>query len=107
VKCLPPQNKPETAEVRICNQYLKVELAETPRQTAVLALGGIAHGAVLMATGIKPGAHKFAHAAKHQLATGHLLFDSYHCSRYNTNTKRLTESAFHDVFTAIRAHLNS
>ena len=91
----------------MCNQYLKVELAESTRQTVILALGGIAHGAVLMAAGIKPSAHKFGHAAKHQLATGHLLFDSYHCSRYNTNTKRLTESAFHDVFAAIRAHLNS
>jgi uracil-DNA glycosylase len=107
VKCLPPQNKPEGAEVRICNQFLKMELAETPRQTAILALGGIAHGAVLMAAGVKPAAHKFGHAAKHHLASGHVLFDSYHCSRYNTNTKRLTEGAFHDVFAAIRAHLNS
>ncbi len=107
VKCLPPQNKPETSEIRVCNQFLKAELAGTPRQTAILALGGIAHNAVLMASGLRPGAHKFGHAAKHQLANGHVLFDSYHCSRYNTNTRRLTESAFHDVFAAIRAHLNS
>ena len=107
VKCLPPQNKPETSEIRVCNQFLQAELAGTPRQTAILALGGIAHGAVLMAFGLKHGAHKFGHGAKHQLASGHLLFDSYHCSRYNTNTRRLTESAFHDVFAAIRAHLNS
>ena len=107
VKCLPPQNKPDMSEIRICNQFLRAELAGTVRQTVILALGGIAHGAVLMAAGLKPGAHKFGHAAKHHLASGHVLFDSYHCSRYNTNTRRLTESMFHDVFGAIRAHLNS
>ena len=107
VKCLPPQNKPDTSEVRICNQFLKAELAESPCQTAILALGGIAHGAVLMATGITPVTHKFGHGARHQLASGHVLFDSYHCSRYNLNTRRLTENAFHAVFAAIRAHLNS
>lgn len=106
VKCLPPQNKPVTTEIRTCNQFLRTEIAETPRQTIILTLGGIAHGAVLMATGLKAGAHKFGHGAKHQLASGHVLFNSYHCSRYNTNTRRLTEITFHDVFAAIRAHLN-
>ena len=106
VKCLPPQNKPETAEIRTCNRFLQTELTETPRQTAILSLGGIAHAAVLMATGLKLSAHKFGHGARHRLASGHVLFNSYHCSRYNTNTRRLTESAFHDVFTAIRVHLN-
>ncbi len=107
VKCLPPQNKPEPSEIGICNQYLRQEMADTPRQTVVLALGGIAHGAVLMAAGMKKSAHKFGHGAKHQLVTGHLLFNSYHCSRYNTNTRRLTEDTFHDVFKAIRNHLDS
>lgn len=107
VKCLPPQNKPETSEIRICNQFLRAEVTATPRETVILSLGGIAHGAVLMANGLKLSTHKFSHGAKHQLASGHVLFNSYHCSRYNTNTRRLTERAFHDVFTAIRAHLNS
>ena len=106
VKCLPPQNKPLTAEIRTCNQFLRAELAETPRQTVILTLGGIAHVAVLMAAGLKASTHKFGHGAKHQLASGHVLFNSYHCSRYNTDTRRLTESAFHDVFAAIHSHLN-
>lgn len=107
VKCLPPKNKPDTAEIRVCNKFLRAELAGTARQTVILALGGIAHSAVLMAAGIRSGAYKFEHGAVHQLASGHVLFDSYHCSRYNTNTRRLTESMFHDVFTAIRTRLNS
>ena len=105
VKCLPPQNKPETSEILVCNQFLREELAGTPRQTVILALGGIAHGAVLMATGLKKSAHKFAHGAQHLLPGGQVLFNSYHCSRYNTNTRRLTEQTFHDVFTAVTNHL--
>ena len=105
VKCLPPQNKPETSEIAVCNQFLRAELAGTPRQTVILALGGIAHGAVLMATGLKKSAHKFGHGAQHLLPGGQVLFNSYHCSRYNTNTRRLTEKTFHDVFTAIQSHL--
>lgn len=103
VKCLPPQNKPETSEIRQCNGYLAAELAaQTPR--AILALGTIAHQAVLMAFGLKAKAHPFAHGARHQLAlpsspgTRVWLHDSYHCSRYNTNTRRLTEAMFHQVF---------
>jgi uracil-DNA glycosylase len=107
VKCLPPQNKPVSAEIRTCNQYLRAELAATPRRSVILTLGGIAHAAVLMASGLKASAHKFGHGAKHQLASGHVLFNSYHCSRYNTNTRRLTESTFHDVFAAIREHMVS
>lgn len=107
VKCLPPQNKPESSEIRTCNQFLRVEIAAVPRQTAILTLGGIAHGAVLYAAGLKPGAHKFGHGSRHELPSGHVLFNSYHCSRYNTNTRRLTESAFHEVFVAIRAYLNA
>ena len=107
VKCLPPQNKPEPSEIRTCNQFLRVELAATPRQTVILALGGIAHGAVLLAAGLRPSAHKFGHGAKHHLENGQVLFNSYHCSRYNTNTRRLTEAGFHEVFVAIRAQLCS
>ncbi|MCY7389143.1 MAG: uracil-DNA glycosylase [Burkholderiales bacterium] len=107
VKCLPPQNKPNTSEIRVCNQYLRSELAGTAPQSVILALGGIAHSAVLMAAGLKPSAIKFAHGARHFLAGDRVLFDSYHCSRYNINTRRLTESMFHDVFQAICADLNS
>ena len=107
VKCLPPQNKPDMSEIRTCNQFLRVEMAAISSRTAILSLGGIAHGAVLKAAGLKPSAHKFGHGSKHNLVSGHMLFNSYHCSRYNTNTRRLTESAFHEVFVAIRMHLNS
>ena len=105
VKCLPPKNKPDAAEIRTCNQFLRAEVAQTSRRTVILALGGIAHGAVLLALGCKAGTHKFSHGAKHHLENGHFLFDSYHCSRYNINTRRLSESTFQDVFAAIRAHL--
>jgi uracil-DNA glycosylase len=107
VKCLPPSNKPSTLEIRTCNRYLRAELAETPRRGVILALGGVAHAAVLLATGSSRVAHKFGHAARHKLETGRILFDSYHCSRYNTNTGRLSENAFHEVFAAIRSHLDA
>jgi uracil-DNA glycosylase family 4 len=107
VKCLPPQNKPAASEIRTCNRFLSAELARTSRRTAILALGGMAHGAVLLAAGLKLAGHKFGHGATHQLENGNVLFDSYHCSRYNTNTLRLTEAMFHDVFAAISAYLKS
>jgi uracil-DNA glycosylase len=107
VKCLPPQNKPEPAEIRECNKYLSQELAALKNPTAILALGSIAHESVLVASGMKKKEAKFAHNATHALTSGHQLFDSYHCSRYNTNTKRLTEETFHDVFRAIRSHLSA
>lgn len=105
VKCLPPENKPETAEVRACNRYLAHELNELPRASAILALGTIAHRAVLFACGLKPVAHPFAHGAEHALATGPRLFDSYHCSRYNTQTNRLNPAMFEAVFAAIARYL--
>jgi uracil-DNA glycosylase len=107
VKCLPPGNKPVPAEIRECNKYLVQELAALRPKTAIIALGSIAHDAVLMASGMKKSAAKFGHAASHTLSSGHQLFDSYHCSRYNTNTKRLTEAAFHDVFRAAKAFIES
>jgi uracil-DNA glycosylase family 4 len=107
VKCLPPQNKPLPAEVRQCNHFLAAELAQAqPR--AVLALGTVAHQAVLMAAGCKPAAYRFAHGAAHDIAAtdgDFTLFDSYHCSRYNTNTRRLTSEMFEAVFHSIRAYL--
>ncbi len=101
VKCLPPENKPALDEVKRCNAYLAAELAVLPKGAAVLALGGIAHKAVLMAAKEKAANCKFAHAAQYSLECGLTLFDSYHCSRYNTQTKRLTELMFEQVFTAI------
>jgi len=93
VKCLPPENKPTGAEVRQCNGYLAAELAgSTPR--AVLALGRIAHDATLRALGLRPTAWRFGHAAEHRLPCGLVLVDSYHCSRYNTQTRRLTGEMF-------------
>lgn len=101
VRCLPPQNKPEPAEIRQCNGYLAQELALLPPRAAVLALGTIAHEAVLRACGLKAKEYKFAHNARHQLPDGLELYDSYHCSRYNTQTRRLTEAMFHQVFESI------
>ena len=102
VKCLPPANKPTSEEIRQCNHYLSQELDELSDSTVILALGKIAHDAVLRATGHKLSACKFAHLARHQLDSNQLLIDSYHCSRYNTQTGRLTESMFHEVFRVIR-----
>jgi uracil-DNA glycosylase family 4 len=97
VKCLPPQNKPLTSEIKECNQFLKTELENLPENAVVIALGGIAHNAVLRAKGVPLSSCKFGHNQLHDLGAYQLL-DSYHCSRYNTQTKRLTEEMFHDVF---------
>lgn len=103
VKCLPPQNKPETAEIKLCNNYLREELATLSKGTAILALGNIAHQAVLSALGLKKKDYLFAHGAAYQLPNGCRFFSSYHCSRYNTQTRRLTPEMFEDVFRAIQA----
>ena len=97
VKCVPPENKPTPAEIVTCNGFLRAELSGLPAATVVLALGAIAHGAVLRAQGLKASACKFAHGAEHRLPGGRVLIDSYHCSRYNTNTRRLTEEMFREV----------
>jgi len=97
VKCLPPENKPLPKEIKTCNQYLAAELANLTSVRAVLALGVVAHEAVLMATGQKRSAAKFAHGAEHTLPDGRHLVDSYHCSRYNTQTRRLTPVMFQTV----------
>jgi uracil-DNA glycosylase len=104
VKCLPPQNKPELDEVKQCNRYLQAELAGLKRGTPVLALGTVAHQAVLMAVGAKKASFPFAHRACHQLPNGLVLYDSYHCSRYNTQTRRLTPEMFAAVFADISSH---
>jgi uracil-DNA glycosylase family 4 len=101
VKCLPPDNKPETAEVARCNRYLAADLAR-PGAKVLVALGAVGHGATLMALGLKKSAFKFAHGAEHALPGGVRLLDSYHCSRYNTSTGRLTTAMFEAVFARAR-----
>ncbi len=103
VKCLPPENKPTPVEVRECNAFLAGELAALEAGAIILALGTIAHQAVLRALGLKPGDFPFGHGREHRLPRDHWLIDSYHCSRYNTQTRRLTTEMFHAVFDAIAA----
>ncbi len=105
VRCLPPQNKPEPAEIRTCNGYVADELAELPKGGAILALGTIAHQAVLMALQLRKSEFVFRHGARHSLPGGLTLFDSYHCSRYNTQTKRLTTAMFEAVIGDIASYL--
>jgi uracil-DNA glycosylase family 4 len=98
VKCLPPQNKPTPAEIANCRPFFEKQLAALSHVRVVIALGRIAHDAVLRAAGVRLAAHPFGHGAVHWLADGRRLVDSYHCSRYNTNTGLLTPAMFADVF---------
>ncbi len=107
VKCVPPENKPTPAEIRTCNRYLTAELSRTPRAPLLLALGSIGHNAALRALALKPAGYQFAHAAEHELPTDQILLSSYHCSRYNTQTGRLTEKMFVDVFARARKLLDA
>ncbi len=107
VKCLPPQNKPVPQEVATCNNFLAADLARVPAHGVILALGRIAHAATLRALERKSSGHPFAHGAEHALEEGRMLIDSYHCSRYNTNTGRLTPAMFRAVFDRISAHLSA
>ncbi len=106
VKCLPPENKPLPVEIAICNQFIAAELQQLPANSVILALGNVAHSAVLKAFNLKIKDYKFGHAARHVLPNGSIFYDSYHCSRYNTQTRRLTEAMFHEVFATIRAELD-
>jgi len=102
VKCVPPENKPTTQETRTCMEtYLKVELAAMKNLKVILSLGLISHNAVLKCFGLTLSRFKFAHGAQHDLGNGYLLQDSYHCSRYNTQTGRLTTPMFEDIFEKI------
>jgi uracil-DNA glycosylase family 4 len=107
VKCVPPENKPLPAEIQTCNRYLKADIDRTPPDSIIVALGSVAHAATLKALGLKVGDYKFAHAAEHRLPTGQTLIDSYHCSRYNTQTRRLTPEMFAAVFRRARALLDA
>jgi uracil-DNA glycosylase len=110
VRCVPPENKPTGAEIVACRPFLSARIAAMPNLQVMLALGRIAHDSAVRALGAKPAAVPFGHAKRKELK-GPLgpvtLFDSYHCSRYNTNTGRLTEAMFHDVFAKIRAELDA
>lgn len=97
VRCVPPANLPQPAEIRACNPFLKAEIAAMPRLSVVLALGTLAHDALLRALGLRLATAKFAHGAVHVLPGGPLLADSYHVSRYNTSTRRLTPEMFEAV----------
>jgi uracil-DNA glycosylase family 4 len=105
VLCVPPQNKPEPAEITACRPFLAGELARAPDLRAILALGAIAHNAVLATKGLRRAQYPFAHGAMHELPDGVALADSYHCSRLNTNTGRLTEVMFEAVIAALAARV--
>jgi uracil-DNA glycosylase family 4 len=106
VKCFPPDNKPVGAEINTCNKFLANELQTLPKDSVVMALGGIAHRAVIKALGMRQAEFKFAHAALHDVEYFQLL-DSYHCSRYNTNTRRLSEAMFDEIFATARELLDN
>jgi uracil-DNA glycosylase family 4 len=105
VRCVPPQNKPTPAEIATCRPFLAAEIARLPRLRAILALGSIAHASTLAALGEKLSKRPFKHGMEHDLANGLVLADSYHCSRYNTNTRRLTTEMFESVVAALRVRL--
>ena len=105
VKCLPPENKPLPDEIKRCNGYLRDEIAALPKSAALFALGNIAHQAVLRALDLKLRDFPFGHGTCHELPGGRVLFDSYHCSRYNTQTRRLTTEMFDAVVAAIARHI--
>jgi len=107
VKCLPPQNKPQLEEIRNCNRYLRAELDDLPDPAVIVALGKIAHDAVLRAMGRRLSAFPFGHAQVHTPAPNRLMIDSYHCSRYNTQTRRLTAAMFGNVFRLAREALDT
>jgi uracil-DNA glycosylase family 4 len=107
VRCVPPQNKPAPAEIAACRPYLVGAIRALPRLRAIVALGRIAHDSTLRALDRKLSAHPFAHGARHELTGGGVaIFDSYHCSRYNTNTGVLTAPMFRDVFRAAKDFLS-
>lgn len=106
VRCVPPENKPTGAEIRTCRRFLGQELTAEPAPRAILALGRIAHDSVLRALNLKPTAHPFGHDAWHDVGPELVLASSYHCSRYNMNTGRLTEAMFDTVLAGLRRHLD-
>ena len=106
VKCLPPANKPTGEEINVCNQFLSAELETLSPRVVILALGLVAHKAVIKALNLKQKDYAFGHGNTASLANGQWLIDSYHCSRYNTQTRRLTEKMFFDIFMNIHELIN-
>jgi uracil-DNA glycosylase family 4 len=107
VRCLPPQNKPVGEEVAQCNEYLLEEIRELPQPGLILALGGIAHKAVIKALKLRQASFPFGHGTEYELEPGLTLLSSYHCSRYNTQTRRLTEPMFREVLQRAREHVTT
>ena len=107
VRCLPPQNKPIGSEINTCNDFLQTELESLAPGAIILVLGGVAHRAVLKALSLRQADYKFAHGAEFALPGDLRLISSYHCSRYNTQTRRLTPTMFADVFRAARDYLDA
>ena len=105
VKCLPPDNKPNHEEINNCNKFLKSEINKLKKESILLALGLIAHNAIMKALSLTKKEYKFSHGARHNLPNNLVMYDSYHCSRYNTQTKRLTEKMFHEVFLSIKTEM--
>ncbi|MBU6371580.1 MAG: uracil-DNA glycosylase [Alphaproteobacteria bacterium] len=103
VRCAPPENKPTPAEIATCRPFLAARIAQLPRLRVLLALGAIAHDSVLRAEGVRPSSAKFAHGAEVTLPSGRTLVSSYHCSRYNTQTNRLTAAMFEAVVARAKA----
>ncbi len=106
VRCVPPQNKPTPAEIRNCRDFLKSTLAEMRNLQAILALGRIAHDTLASAFDVRKASFPFSHGARHVMPNRIVIFDSYHCSRYNTNTGVLTPEMFRAVLSEIRGHLD-
>jgi len=105
VKCLPPDNKPNHEEIKNCNKFLKYEISELKKGSILLALGLIAHNAIMTALNLTKKEYKFSHGVRHNLPNNLVMYDSYHCSRYNTQTKRLTEKMFDEVFLSIKTEM--
>ncbi|HXF54987.1 MAG TPA: uracil-DNA glycosylase [Hyphomicrobiaceae bacterium] len=106
VRCVPPQNKPVPAEIATCRTFLAARIAALRELRAILALGRIAHDSTLAALGLRARAYPFAHGARHAIKASLTLYDSFHCSRYNTNTGKLSEAMFYAVVAAIRDELD-
>jgi uracil-DNA glycosylase len=107
VRCVPPENKPTPAEINTCRQFLSARILSLPRLAAIVCLGRVSHDSTLRAFGLKLSAYPFAHGAKHEVKPGVAIFDSYHCSRYNTNTGVLTTAMFRSVFSDVRQYLDA
>jgi uracil-DNA glycosylase family 4 len=105
VRCVPPENKPTPAEITTCRPFLAERMAAMPHLAAIVVLGRVAHDSTLAALGARKAAFPFAHGARHAVRPSLTLFDSFHCSRYNTNTGRLTPDMFRAVFASVREHL--